>query len=168
MARQSDEADLDRRMAGEQTEQTEQDRQALAEFGSAAEMNRRVIAEFRERGGVVGGMFEGLPLVLVHHVGAKSGAPRVSPLAPLIEGDRIFIFASKGGTPEHPAWYHNLVANPRTEVELGSEVIDVEATVLTGAERDEVYARQVAVAPQFGAYERRTDRVIPVVELRRV
>lgn len=131
------------------------------------EMNRKVIAEFRERGGRVGGMFDGFPLVLVHHVGAKSGTERISPLVPLIEGERIFIFASKGGSDENPAWYHNLVANPRTRVETGDETFDVVARVLTGQERDEVYARQVAVASQFGDYQRNTDRTIPVVELER-
>ncbi|MGW0894191.1 nitroreductase family deazaflavin-dependent oxidoreductase [Saccharopolyspora sp. NPDC002578] len=131
------------------------------------EMNRKVIAEFRERGGRVGGAFDGFPLVLVHHVGAKSGTERISPLVPLVEGDRIFIFARKGGSAENPAWYHNLVANPRTRVETGTETVDVVARVLTGEERDEVYARQVAVAPQFAEYQRNTDRSIPVVELER-
>ncbi|GAB2668629.1 nitroreductase family deazaflavin-dependent oxidoreductase [Saccharopolyspora gloriosae] len=131
------------------------------------EMNRKVIAEFRERDGRVGGAFDGFPLVLVHHVGAKSGTERISPLVPLLEGERIFIFASKGGSAENPAWYHNLVANPRTRVETGTETVDVVARVLTGEERDEVYARQVAVAPQFAEYQRNTDRSIPVVELER-
>lgn len=131
------------------------------------EMNRKVIAEFRERGGKAGGMFEGVPLVLVHHVGAKSGTKRIAPLVPYVDGDRIFIFASKGGSPENPAWFHNLVANPRTEIEYGTERFPVVARVLTGAERDEVYAKQVAVQPQFGDYARKTDRVIPVIEFER-
>jgi deazaflavin-dependent oxidoreductase (nitroreductase family) len=131
------------------------------------EMNRKVIAEFRENDGKAGGITEGMPLVLVHHVGAKSGIQRVTPLVPYVDDDRIFIFASKGGSPEHPAWFHNLVANPHTDAEYGTERFPVVARVLFGAERDEVYAKQVAVQPQFGEYARNTDRVIPVVELQR-
>ena len=131
------------------------------------EFNRTVIAEFRANGGKAGGNVEGKPLILVHNVGAKTGRHRVNPLVPLLDDGRIFVFASKGGSPEHPAWYHNLVANPETTVELGTETFPVVARVLTGAERDEIYARQVAVQPQFAEYQRKTDRLIPVVELRR-
>ncbi|RSN63663.1 nitroreductase family deazaflavin-dependent oxidoreductase [Amycolatopsis sp. WAC 04182] len=132
------------------------------------QINRTVIAEFRETGGKAGGMFEGYPLVLVHHTGAKSGAQRIAPLVPLLEGDRIFIFASKGGSDDNPAWFHNLVANPDTKVELGTETFPIRARLLAGAERDEVYARQSAVMPQFAEYQSKTSRVIPVFELERV
>ncbi|NKY59943.1 nitroreductase family deazaflavin-dependent oxidoreductase [Nocardia flavorosea] len=132
------------------------------------EMNSQVITEFREKGGTVGGFFEGSPLILVHHKGAKSGVERIAPLVPYVEGDRIFVFASLGGSPKHPAWFHNLVANPNTTVEYGAEKFSVAARVLPRAERDEVYAKQVAVQPQFGEYQRKTDRVIPVVELQRI
>ncbi|WP_043848026.1 nitroreductase family deazaflavin-dependent oxidoreductase [Amycolatopsis keratiniphila] len=131
-------------------------------------INRSVIAEFREKGGKAGGMFEGYPLVLVHHTGAKSGTERIAPLVPLLEDDRIYIFASKGGADDNPAWFHNLVANPDTKVELGTETFPVRARVLTGAERDEVYARQSAIMPQFAEYQSKTSRVIPVFELERV
>ena len=131
------------------------------------EMNRKVIAEFRETGGTAGGMFEGKPLVLVHHVGAKSGTERIAPLVPYLDGDRIFIFASKGGADNNPDWYHNLVANPQTTVELGSETFPVTARELTGDEHDDVYAKQSAVEPQFAEYQRKTTRVIPVFELQR-
>jgi deazaflavin-dependent oxidoreductase (nitroreductase family) len=130
-------------------------------------MNRPVIEEFRATGGKAGGMFEGKPLVLVHHVGAKSGTERIAPLVPLLEDGRIFIFASKGGADTNPDWYHNLVAHPNVTVELGTEAFPVTARVLTGAERDEIYAKQVAVEPQFGDYQRGTSRIIPVVELQR-
>jgi deazaflavin-dependent oxidoreductase (nitroreductase family) len=133
-----------------------------------ADFNGDIIKEFRENGGKVGGMFEGAPMILVHHAGAKSGTQRVTPLVYLGEGDRIFIFASKGGAPEHPAWYHNLVANPKTTVEVGTDSFEVVATELKGADRDEYYAKQVAVQPGFGEYERKTTRVIPVIELKRV
>jgi deazaflavin-dependent oxidoreductase (nitroreductase family) len=127
--------------------------------------NTNVITEFRENSGKVGGMFEGAPMILVHHIGAKSGVERIAPLVYFAEGDRIFIFASKGGADENPAWYHNLVANPKTKVEVGAETFEVTVRVLTGAERDEYFAKQVAVAPGFGDYQRKTTRVIPVIEL---
>jgi deazaflavin-dependent oxidoreductase (nitroreductase family) len=131
------------------------------------EFNQQIVAEFRANAGQVGGMFAGAPMILVHHVGAKSGVERVSPLVYLADGDRLFVFASKGGADDNPAWYHNLVANPKTTVEVGTETFDVVAKVITGTERDEIYAKQVAAAPQFGEYERKTTRVIPVVELER-
>lgn len=129
------------------------------------EMNRKVIAEFRETGGKAGGMFEGKPLVLVHHVGAKSGVERIAPLVPYVDGRRIFIFASKGGADTNPDWYHNLVAHPDTVAELGTETFAVTARVLTGDERDDVYAKQSVVEPQFAEYQRSTTRLIPVIEL---
>ena len=131
-------------------------------------MNRPVIAEFRANDGKVGGMFAGSPLILVHHIGAKSGAERIAPLVYLPDGERIFIFASKGGHPKHPAWYHNLRAHPRTTVEVGRATFQVQARFLEGPERDEIFAKQVAVAPQFGEYQEKTDRDIPVIELERL
>ena len=131
------------------------------------EMNRDVIAQFRANGGKAGGIFEGAPLVLVHNTGARTGARRITPLVYLEDDGRIFVFASKGGADEHPAWYHNLVANPEVTVELGTEAFPAVAHVLTGAERDEIYAKQSAVAPQFADYQRKTSRLIPVIELRR-
>jgi deazaflavin-dependent oxidoreductase (nitroreductase family) len=131
------------------------------------DFNTGIIKEFRENEGKVGGMFEGASMILVHHIGAKSGVERVAPLVYLGDGDRIFIFASKGGAPENPAWFHNLVANPKVTVEIGTEKFEVTATVLDGAERDEIYAKQVAVAPGFGDYQRNTTRIIPVIELKR-
>lgn len=132
------------------------------------EFNQGIIAEFRANEGKVGGMFEGTPIALVHHVGARSGIERIAPLAYLADGDRLFVFASKGGADENPAWYHNLAANPKTTVEIGTETFDVVAKVLTGAERDAIYAKQAAAHPQFGEYQRKTERIIPVVELERV
>jgi deazaflavin-dependent oxidoreductase (nitroreductase family) len=132
------------------------------------EFNQGIIKEFRENEGKVGGMFEGASIILVHHIGAKSGTERVAPLVYFGEGERIFIFATKGGSDENPAWFHNLVANPKVTVEVGAEKFEVTATVLDRAERDEYYAKQVAVAPNFGDYERKTTRVIPVIELKRI
>jgi deazaflavin-dependent oxidoreductase (nitroreductase family) len=129
------------------------------------EMNRTVIDEFRSSGGTAGGVFTGKPLVLVHHIGAKSGKARVSPLVPLLEDGRIFVFASKGGSVSNPDWYGNLVANPNVTVELGTQTFPATARTLVGEERDEIYAKQSAVEPQFGEYQRMTTRIIPVVEL---
>ncbi|UXA14408.1 nitroreductase family deazaflavin-dependent oxidoreductase [Mycobacterium sp. SMC-8] len=129
------------------------------------EMNRAVIDEFRASGGKAGGIFEGKPLVLVHHIGAKSGIERIAPLVPLLDDGRIFVFASKGGADTDPDWYRNLVAHPHVTVELGAETFQATARTLTGAERDEIYAKQVAAEPQFGDYQTLTSRVIPVVEL---
>ncbi len=132
---------------------------------SMADFNQQVISEFRENDGAVGGMFEGMPLLLLHHVGARSGTARIAPLVYLADGDRYVIFASKGGAPEHPAWYHNLLANPRTRIEVGDRELDVVAAEVSGAERDELYTRQVQAAPQFGEYQEKTTRKIPVVVL---
>jgi deazaflavin-dependent oxidoreductase (nitroreductase family) len=95
----------------------------------------------------------------------KSGIEHISPLVPLLDGDRIFAFASKGGSDENPHWYGNLVAHPEVTVELGTETFPPTAKVLTGAEHDAIYVKQVAVEPQFGEYQRKTTRMIPVVEL---
>ena len=129
------------------------------------EMNRTVIREFRATGGKAGGVFEGMPLVLVHHIGAKSGIERIAPLVPLLEDGRIFVFASKGGSDENPHWYGNLVAHPQITVELGTETFPATVRVVTGAERDDIYARQSALQPQFAEHQRSTKRLIPVIEL---
>lgn len=129
------------------------------------EMNRAVIEEFRANGGKAGGVFEGKPLVLVHHTGAKSGTERIAPLVPLLDDGHIYIFASKGGADTNPDWYRNLEVNPGITVELGAETFKATARILEGAERDDIYAKQVDAEPQFGEYQRKTERVIPVVEL---
>jgi len=128
-------------------------------------MNCNVIEEFRSNGGKAGGMFEGKPLVLVHHIGAKSGVERIAPLVPLLEDGRVYIFASLGGADHNPKWHGNLLAHPDITVELGTEVFAATARLLEGSERDQVYARQSAAEPQFGEYQTLTERVIPVFEL---
>ena len=127
--------------------------------------NRNVIEEFRTNDGVVGGMFEGATLLLLHHTGAKSGTERVNPLVYLRDGDTYVIFASKAGAPNSPDWYHNLRANPDTTIEVGSESIPVKARVAEGDERERLWSAQKEIAPQFAEYETKTDRVIPVVVL---
>jgi deazaflavin-dependent oxidoreductase (nitroreductase family) len=134
----------------------------------ANDWNAQVIAEFRENDGKVGGPFEGSPMVLVHHRGAKTGTERVTPLMAQTEGDRLFVFASKAGAPDNPDWYHNLKAHPDTTIEYGADRdIPVQAVELEGDERDRVWERQKRDWPQFAEYEANTDRTIPVIELRR-
>ena len=128
-------------------------------------MNRDVIQEFRANNGKVGGVFADQPLLILHHVGAKTGIKRLSPLATLVEDGRIFIFASKGGADTHPDWYRNILADPHVTVELGTQMFTATATVISGAERDEIYANQSALHPQFAEYQRNSTRLIPVVEL---
>jgi deazaflavin-dependent oxidoreductase (nitroreductase family) len=127
--------------------------------------NARIIAEFRANGGSVGGMFEGAPMVLLTTTGAKTGAQRVNPLVALPEGDRLYVFASAGGSPKHPDWFHNLRANPGVVVEYGTVRFPATATVLGVEERARVFAAQIAARPQFARYQEATSREIPVVEL---
>jgi deazaflavin-dependent oxidoreductase (nitroreductase family) len=129
------------------------------------DFNSGIVEEFRANGGKVGGMFEGKPLLLLHNVGARSGDEYVTPLVYLADGDRYLIFASKGGAPVNPGWYHNLKAEPNVSIEVGAETIDVVAEEATGAERDRLYAIQEERLPQFAEYAQKTDRKIPVVVL---
>jgi deazaflavin-dependent oxidoreductase (nitroreductase family) len=128
-------------------------------------MNAGLIEEFRANGGKLTGTFADRPIVLLTIKGRKSGTERTTPLVYLPQGDRVFVFASKGGAPEDPDWYKNLVANPDVTVEVGDEKYAARAVVVTGEERDELFARQMAEAEQFRTYQMNTTRVIPVVEL---
>ena len=129
------------------------------------EINASVIAEYRANGGALGGPFAGETLILLHHIGAKSGVERVSPLAYVGDGDRIFVIASKAGLPENPAWYHNLLAHPDVTVELGAETFPVRAFFFNVSDSYEIYSRNAVVRPQFADYQANVERVIPVVEL---
>jgi deazaflavin-dependent oxidoreductase (nitroreductase family) len=134
-----------------------------------SDWNEKIIEEFRANGGRVGGMFEGAPMILIHHIGAKSGIERVTPLVHFPEDDRnTAIVASNGGAPTHPAWFHNLKANPKIDVEVGTETYTVVAEELPRTERDELWKRVVAEKPGFADYEKKTDRVIPLLRLTRV
>ncbi len=132
------------------------------------DFNRQIIEEFRANDGVVGGPFEGAPLLLLHTTGAKSGTERVHPLMYRQVGEQTVIFASKAGAPSHPAWYHNLLTTPAAEIEIGKETISVTARIATGAEREQIWSDQKRDVPQFADYEAATDREIPVVVLERV
>ncbi len=132
---------------------------------SPADFNAKVIDEFRANDGRVRGMFENMPLLLLHHTGAKSGTAYVNPLAYLRDGDRYAIFASKGGAPENPAWYYNLKAHPDASIEVGTGTLDVRATEAEAEERDRLYATQSERSPQFTEYQANAGRTIPVVVL---
>ena len=132
------------------------------------EMNLKVIEEFRSSEGKAGGRFEGRALLLLTTAGAKSGKQRINPLMYLQDGDRCVVFASKGGGPTNPDWYHNIVANPTLTLELGSEKFEAKATIASGEERDALFARQVAAEPVFGEYEQKAPRQLPVVVVSRV
>ncbi len=131
-----------------------------------SDFNGKIIAEFRANGGKVGGPFAGSDILLLHHTGARSGTERVSPLAYQRVGESFAVFASKAGAPENPAWYHNLLADPDTSIEVGTETIKVRARVAEPAERDVIWDRQKERVPHFGQYEQKAaPRKIPVVLL---
>ncbi|MFJ9590901.1 nitroreductase family deazaflavin-dependent oxidoreductase [Streptomyces acidicola] len=129
--------------------------------------NSKVIEEFRANGGKVGGVMTGKNLVIMTTTGAKTGQKRLNPVAYVPEGDRVFVIASNGGKDNPPAWYFNLKANPELTVEIGTDSYQAVATEISGTERDELYARMAAADPAFAAYETKTDRKIPVIELAR-
>jgi deazaflavin-dependent oxidoreductase (nitroreductase family) len=134
--------------------------------------NAQIIAEFRANDGKVGGPFEGAPVVLMHHVGRKSGNESVNPVMYMRDdndGSTIYVFASKAGAPTHPDWYWNMTEAGRAVVEVGTETYDVTVRELTGDERDTVYAEQAGRYPGFAEYEEKTAgiRVIPVLALAR-
>jgi deazaflavin-dependent oxidoreductase (nitroreductase family) len=133
----------------------------------AQDWNARVIEEFRANNGRVA-QFEGRPLLLLHHRGAKTGTERVNPLVFQPVDGGFAVFGSKAGAPTNPAWLHNLVANPDTVVEVGDETIPVHARVAEGEEHDRIWERQKRDNPNFAEYERLTTRPIPVVVLERV
>lgn len=133
----------------------------------ADNFNQQVIDEFRTNGGKVGGYFEGSTLVLLTTKGAKSGKPTTTPVMYLADGDRYVIIASNGGADHHPAWYHNLRAHPSATAEIGTESFEAKAEFIDGEERDQLYARMVAIAPGFAEYEAKTTRRIPVLALHR-
>ncbi|MEC4762301.1 nitroreductase family deazaflavin-dependent oxidoreductase [Mycobacterium sherrisii] len=129
--------------------------------------NEQIIAEFRDDGGKVGGIFENHNLLLLTTTGAKSGASRLTALAYFTVNGAMVIIGSRGGAPRNPAWVHNLRANPQVHVDLGTESFEATAREALGAERDALFDAVVSVAPNFGVYQTRTTRVIPVFTLQR-
>jgi deazaflavin-dependent oxidoreductase (nitroreductase family) len=131
------------------------------------DFNKGIIEEFRANEGKVGGMFVDVQLLLLHTTGAKSGMARINPLAYIVDGERFVIIASKGGSPTHPDWYHNIVANPKVSVEVGTTQFQARATIATEPERSKLYEQMVSVNPVFAEYQRKTKRTIPVIVLKR-
>jgi F420H(2)-dependent quinone reductase len=125
------------------------------------------IALYRASDGRLGGSLGGVKILLLHHVGRKSGASRIAPLLYVEDGDNLAVIASKGGHVRHPAWFHNLMGTPDTEVEVGGERRAVHARVAEGEERERIWRRAVSVWPDYDRYQARTDRKIPVVVLER-
>jgi len=139
----------------------------VSDTAALDDFNRGVVTEFRANGGKVGGPFEGGDLLLLHTTGAKSGQPRLSPLAYLTVDGKMLIVGSYAGAPKDPAWVHNLRANPRAHIEVGTEAYDVLVRELPGDERDATYPKITAVAPVFAEYQANTTRAIPLFELTR-
>ncbi len=131
-----------------------------------SDWNQRIIAEFRENGGVVGGRFDGRPILLLHHKGARTGRLRVTPLMYQEVDGGYAIFASKAGADTNPDWLHNLKANPETQVEVGTETLEVTARIARGDEYEAIWERQKRDHSFFADYEAKTSRDhIPVVVL---
>jgi deazaflavin-dependent oxidoreductase (nitroreductase family) len=133
---------------------------------SPADFNAKVIEEFHANEGRVRGMFEGAPLLLLHHTGAKTGTARINPLVYLPDDGRYVIFASKAGAPTNPDWYHNLKAHQEVRIEVGPDAIDVTVTEAQGEERDRLFSAQEERMSNFANYAEKTEgRVIPVIVL---
>jgi len=132
-----------------------------------SDWNRAIIEEFRANGGKVGGQFAGGNLLLLTTRGARTGNPHTTPLAYLEDGDRLVVIASAAGAPRNPAWFHNVRANPAVQVEVGTDTFEATASVPDPEERDTLWAKMVEAMPNFANYQEQTDRVIPVVTLKR-
>lgn len=130
-----------------------------------SDWNAGIIEQFRSNDGKVGPPFEGAYLIILHTEGAKSGEERLAPLMTLRKDGRIFVFASKAGADSHPDWLYNLRANPIVTVESPDGTYEAKAVELSEPERSEVFAVQAEERPQFGEYQKKTSRVIPVIEL---
>lgn len=137
----------------------------IPDAGTINAFNQSIIDEFRANDGKVGGQFEGADLLLLHTTGAKSGQPRVSPLAYFRIDGKLLVIGSFAGAPVSPAWVHNLRANPAARVEIGTDSFDVTARELPREERDALFAKVAAAAPGFAEYQAKTSRVIPLFEL---
>jgi deazaflavin-dependent oxidoreductase (nitroreductase family) len=122
---------------------------------------------YKASGGKRGASMRGKPVLLLTTRGRKSGAQRTVPVVPFVDGDETYVIASMGGQPQHPAWFFNLEANPQVEVQLGSDRWRARAQVLPPEERARIWPRITAAMPNFGEYQKKTSRVIPVVHLAR-
>jgi deazaflavin-dependent oxidoreductase (nitroreductase family) len=134
-------------------------------MSDASDFNSKIIAEFRANGGQVGGPFQGAPVLLLHTTGARSGQERVHPVMYQRAGNNYAVFASKGGAPTNPDWYHNLLAHPSVQAEIGTQTLPLTARVARGDEREQIWSAQKSAYPGFAEYEEKTTRQIPVVIL---
>ncbi len=136
--------------------------------GGASDYNAKIIEEFRANRGRVGGPWEGTTLILLHHIGAKSGIERITPLGcfPQARGDLVIV-ASSGGSSTHPGWYYNLKADPGVTVEEGTQTFAAQAEELDDTARAELWPRLVAEHPTLGEHQAKTTRQIPVLVLTR-
>jgi deazaflavin-dependent oxidoreductase (nitroreductase family) len=125
--------------------------------------NQGIIKTFRENGGVVAQL--PFPIMLLTTTGARTGKRTTTPVGFGVDGDRVYVVGSKGGGPAHPAWFHNLRANPSVTVELGRQSYPARAVITEGAERDRLYRLIADQVPAFAEYEKSTDRTFPVVVL---
>ena len=139
--------------------------QEFPDTATITAFNQSIAEEFRANGGKVGGQFEGADLLLLTTTGAKSGQPRLSPLAYFRVDGKLLIVGSFAGADVNPGWVHNLRANPSAHIEVGNDSWDVTAHELSAAERDDLYPKLTALAPAFAEYQAKTTRVIPVFEL---
>lgn len=138
-----------------------------SEITDPNEYNRLTVEEFRANNGKTFGDFEGRPILLLTTTGAKTGEERVNPLIYADYGDRLIVTAAAGGQPNHPAWYHNIVANPRVRVEVGEEDFVIDAVVTSGEDRAAIFAERCASSPAFNEYQAKTSREIPIIALHR-
>jgi F420H(2)-dependent quinone reductase len=127
--------------------------------------SRTNVLLYRLSGGRIGGRMARAPVLLLRHVGRKSGTARVTPVLFLADGARLVIVGSKGGASKNPAWFGNLMAQPETTVEVARRRIAVRARPATEAERTAYWPRLVEIYPSYAVYQDRTDRVLPVVVL---
>ncbi len=130
-----------------------------------SDFNTQIIEEFRANDGQVGGGFAGAPLLLLHTAGAKTGQERVNPMMYRKVDGGYAVFASKAGAPTNPDWYHNLVANPNVQAEIGTQTLNLTARVADDAEREPIWSAHKQEYPGFADYEEKTTRRIPVVIL---
>jgi deazaflavin-dependent oxidoreductase (nitroreductase family) len=137
------------------------------EITDPLEYNAATAEEFRANGGHVTGDFEGRPVLLLTTTGRRSGEPRTSPLIYTMDGDRYIVTAAAGGAPEHPLWYHNLVADPIVTLEVESEKFEATAIEPGGAERDRLFEERCAATPMFKTYQDKTERQIPIIVFER-
>ncbi|MDA0823086.1 MAG: nitroreductase family deazaflavin-dependent oxidoreductase [Proteobacteria bacterium] len=126
-------------------------------------LNRSVIEEFRANSGKVAGNFDGMPLLLINIIGAKSGKPYTKPLAYIVDGDRFVVIASYAGHEHNPPWYHNLLAHPDIDIEVEDQVIPVTASVAGEPERTVLFDKMASAMPVFSDYQSKSSRLIPVV-----